>query len=306
VGSGPPACALPGLHVLEVDIEPFLQAAALLYGGPWVAERYAAVGHLVDVDGPHLDPTVAAIIRAGAGLGAAEAFRAFDAPAGLRRRTEGAWQRVDALLLPVTPGHPTVAAVHADPVGVNSRLGMFTHFVNLFDQCAVAVPAGARDDGLPYGVQLIAPAFADQPLLNLAARWCGEPVAVPDPGVTVVVAGAHQSGLALNGLLVARGGRLLRRARTAGGYRLLRVPGGVPRPALVAGEGPERGFAVQVWQLPAQGLGELAAELGDPLRLGPVRLSDGSVSVGYLGDAASLAGAEDISGVDGWRDAVPA
>jgi allophanate hydrolase len=294
-----------GLHVLEVDIEPFLQAAALLYGGPWVAERYAAVGHLVDVDGPHLDPTVAAIIRAGAGLGAAEAFRAFDALAGLRRRTERVWQRVDALLLPVTPGHPTVAAVHADPVGANSRLGMFTNFVNLFDQCAVAVPAGARDDGLPYGVQLIAPAFADQPLLDLAARWCGEPVAVPDPGVTVVVAGAHQSGLALNGLLVARGGRLLRRARTAGGYRLLRVPGGVPRPALVAGDGPERGFAVQVWQLPAHGLGELAAELGAPLRLGPVRLSDGSVSVGYLGDAASLAGAEDISGVDGWRDAAP-
>jgi allophanate hydrolase len=264
-----------GLDVVPVDVEPFLEAALLLYGGPWVAERYAA-----------------------------DAFRAFDRLAELRRRTEPVWDRVDALLLPVTPGHPTVAAVHADPVGVNSRLGTFTNFVNLMDLCAVALPAGRRDDGLPYGVQLIAPAFADEPLLDLASRWCGEPTAGVTAGATVVVAGAHLSGLPLHGALVARGGRLLRRARTAGGYRLLRVPDGVPRPALVAGDGPERGFAVEVWELPEQGIGQLAAEVGSPLRLGPVRLADGSASLGFLGDAASLAGAQDLSHLDGWRDAV--
>ena len=291
-----------GLHLVQVDVGPFLEAGALLYGGPWVAERTAAVGHLVAGDGPHLDPTVAAIIRAGAALSAVEAFRAFDRLAELRHASEGVWARIDALLLPVTPGHPTLAQVVADPVGVNSRLGTFTNFVNLLDQCAVAVPAGLRDDGLPYGVQLVAPAFADGPLLDLASRWCGEDVAAVAVGATVVVAGAHLSGLPLNRLLVSRGGRLLRRDRTAGGYRLLRVPDGVPRPGLVDGDGPARGFAVEVWELPAQGLGELVAEVGAPLRLGPVRLSDGRTVPGFLGDAAALAGAADLSDLDGWRE----
>jgi allophanate hydrolase len=289
-----------GLHLVPVDVAPFLEAALLLYGGPWVAERYAAVGHLVDQDGPHLDPTVAGIIRAGKDLSAADAFRAFDRLAQLIQRTAPTWAGIDALLLPVTPGHPTLAEVAADPVGTNSRLGTFTNFVNLMDLCAAAVPAGLRDDGLPYGVQLIAPAFADEPLLDLASRWCGEVVPEAPPGPTVVVAGAHLSGLLLNERLVVRGGRLLRRTRTADAYRMLRVPTGVPRPALVPGD---RSFAVEVWELPAQGLGELLAEVGPPLRLGQVQLADGSSHVGFVGDAGLLHGAEDLSHLDGWREA---
>jgi allophanate hydrolase len=295
-----------GLDVVPIDIEPFLEAALLLYGGPWVAERYAAVGHLVAQDGPHLDPTVAGIIRAGAGLSAAEAFRAFDRLAALRRRSEPTWDRIDALLLPVTPGHPTVAAVQSDPVGTNSRLGTFTNFVNLLDLSAVAVPAGRRDDGLPYGVQLIAPAFADGPLLDLASVWCGEPVQSTSTRSTIVVLGAHMAGLPLNHLLVSAGGRLVRRVRTASGYRMLRVPSGLPRPALVPGRGPERGFAAELWDLPAQGLGELTSAVAPPLRLGPLQLSDGSTCLGFLGAPEALEGAEDLSAYDGWRDAVAA
>lgn len=299
-----------GLALVPVDVEPFLAAARLLYGGPWVAERFAAVGHLLTPDGPELDPTVRSIIAAGSGLTAADAFTAFDRLAGLRRQTEAVWWRCDALLLPVTPGHPTLAEVAADPVGVNSRLGTYTNFVNLLDLCAVAVPAGRRDDGLPYGVQLIAPAFADRPLLDLAARWCGEPAppdataaSTVDPGtVEVVVAGAHQSGLPLNHLLTGRGGELLRRARTAPGYQMVRLPGpGVPRPGLVTGDGPPDGFRVEVWQLPAHALGLLASELGS-LHLGPVRLAHGEIVTGYLADPGRIAGGTDISRYGGWRD----
>ena len=288
-----------GLHVLEVDVTPFLEAALLLYGGPWVAERYAAVGHLVEQDGPHLDPTVAAIIRAGAATTAAEAFHAFDRLAALRQQTLPVWDRIDALLLPVTPCHPTVAEVQADPIGVNSRLGTYTNFVNLLDLCAVAVPAGRRDDALPYGVQLIAPAFADEPLLDLASLWCGEPIGDAASGAsTVVVAGAHMSGLPLNAQLVSRGGRLLKRTRTAPAYRMLAVPTGVPRPALVAGD---KAYEVEVWELPAQGLGELLALVGPPLRLGQVALADGTSAVGFVGDEALLPGAAELQ-VTSWRE----
>jgi allophanate hydrolase len=266
-----------------------------------VAERWAGFGHLLD--GPGVDPTVRGIVSAGRSLLACDAFAAMDRLAGLSRRTGPVWTDADALLLPVTPEHPTLAEVAADPVGVNSRLGRFTNFVNLLDLCAVAVPAGHRPDGLPFGVQLIAPAFADGPLLDLAARWCGEPDPAPGPApgrTRLAVCGAHMSGLPLSADLVRLGGGLHERARTARGYRMVRLPGpGLPRPGLLpGGDGPPGGFAVEVWELPQQAVGALLETVPAPLALGRLRLSDGSQLPGFL---TTEQGGEDISGYGSWR-----
>jgi len=292
--------------VVCVDVGPFLEVAQLLYSGPWVAERFAAFGHLLEVDGPHLDPTVRRIVLPGRDISGAATFRGLDRLAELRRVTEPVWDDVDALLLPVTPNHPTLAEVAADPVGANSRLGTYTNFVNLLDLCAVAVPAGAREDGLPFGVQLIAPAFADDALLELAGRWCGEDVTgIPRrPGTTLVaVAGAHLSGLALNPQLLALGGALHSRARSGPGHRLFHLPGeGVARPALVAsGDGPVHGMALELWELPYAGVGQLADTIPAPLRLGRVRLADGTEVLGFVGDSSASQGARDVSDWGGWR-----
>ncbi len=290
---------------MTVDVSAFLDAAKLLYAGPWVAERYHAFGRLLEPDGPHLDPAVRQVVMAGRDMSAADAFSAFETLAGLRRISERVWGDVDALLLPVTPTHPTLADVAADPLGVNSRLGTFTNFVNLLDLCAVAVPGHDTSDGLPFGVQFIAPAFADTPLLDLATLWMGEatPPRQPSPATaSIALVGAHLSGLPLNSLVSGRGGRLLRRARTDAGYRMMRVPGpGVPRPGLITGNGPADGFAIEIWEVPLQTLGALAAELGPPLRFGRLRLSDGTTVLSYLGDDVALAGAQDISEYGGWR-----
>ncbi|HEX4428263.1 MAG TPA: allophanate hydrolase [Frankiaceae bacterium] len=299
-----------GLRVVPVDVSAFLAAAQLLYEGPWVAERYAAFGHLLEPDADYLDPSVRAIAMRGREMSAAGVFEAFERLARLKRQSESVWSNVDALLLPTAPTHPTPAEVAADPLGVNARLGTFTNFVNLLDLCAVAVPGVDTADGRPFGVQLIAPAFADTPLLDLAATWMGEapPASTPHPKpgtAAVALVGAHQSGLVLNGLVAQRGGRLLRRARTSSGYRMMRVPGpGVPRPGLISGDGPAEGFAVEIWEVPLQTLGSLAAELSAPLRLGPLHLADGSFVLGYLGDDIALASAEDVSAYGAWR-AVP-
>jgi allophanate hydrolase len=295
-------------HLVEVDVTPFLAAAALLYEGPWLAERWAGFGALLTPDGPHLDPTVRAIVTPGRDLRAADVFSALDRLAVLRRATEPVWDDIDALLLPVTPGHPTLAEAIAEPVAVNSRLGTYTNFVNLLDLCAIAVPAGDRRDGLPFGVQLIAPAFADGPLLDLAARWTGDPLppAGPAPGRTrIAVVGAHLTGMPLNPLLVQLGGRLAYRARTGGGYRLYRLPGeGVRRPALVhTGDGPDGGIAVEVFELPEQGIGALLGTIPAPLGLGRVTLDDGSEVTGFIAEAPRLAGASDITRHGGWRAA---
>ncbi|NJC83878.1 allophanate hydrolase [Planosporangium mesophilum] len=289
-------------RLVPVDVSAFLEAAQLLYGGPFVAERLGAFGQLLEPDGPHLDPTVRRIVRAAATITGADVFRGQQRLAELRATALRVFLSVDALLLPVTPGHPTLAEVASDPVGVNARLGTYTNMVNLLDLCAVAVPAGHRDDGLPFGVQLIAPAFADRPLLDLASRWLGEPVQPPSVRSLLAVVGAHLTGEPLNHQLVALGGRLHARARTAGGYRMYRVDGPLPRPGLVRGAGgPVSGLEVEIWDLPAAGIGELLATVAPPLALGPVDLDDGSTVPGFLTDPNGVDATADITEYGGWR-----
>lgn len=298
-------------RVMPVDVGAFLEAARLLYGGPWIAERWAAFGAHLARGGPGLDPVVRQIVAAGREVGGAAVFEALDRLAVLRRRTERVWADVDALLLPVTPGHPEHRQVAADPVGVNTRLGTYTNFANLLDLCAVAVPAGQRPDGLPFGVQFVAPAFADDPLLDLADRWCGtggQPARLADlplrTGTSLLaVVGAHLTGLPLNPQLTGLGGRLYARARTGAGYRLYRLnQPGVPRPGLVqTGDGPPGGIAVEVWQLPHQALGVLLDTLAPPLGLGRVDLDDGSVVTGFLAAQHGVRDATDVTDAGGWR-----
>ena len=89
--------------VVKVDVQPLLEAADLLYSGPWLAERWLAFGDKLD-DSAAVDPTVRTIVRGGAALTAAAAFAGFDRLATLKRATRNCGPQIDALLLPVTPG----------------------------------------------------------------------------------------------------------------------------------------------------------------------------------------------------------
>jgi allophanate hydrolase len=288
--------------VVPVDIGPFLAAARLLYEAPFVAERLAAFGHLLTPDGPHLDPTVREIVLGAGRYSAADAFAGRHELARLAQAAACVFVGADALLLPVTPGHPTLADVAADPIGVNSRLGMFTNMANLLDLCAIALPAGSRPDGLPFGVQLLAPAFADLPLLDLAARWTGEPAEPPTHRTLLAVAGAHLSGQPANVDLVELGGRLYARGRTAGGYRMFTVPGPFPRPGLVhTGDGPAAGIEVEVWDLPPDGVGRLVSMIAEPLHLGSLTLDDGRTVLGFVADRTCMTATADITAAGGWR-----
>jgi len=291
-------------HLVTVDVEPLLAAAKLLYG-PLRAERLAAFGSQLEPDGPHLDPTVRQIVLSARDIRPDEVFAAFDQLVRLRAASLPIFAGADALLLPTTPTHPTIAAVNADPVGVNARLGTYTNMVNLLDLCAVALPAGERTDGLPFGVQLIGPAFADRPLLDLAARWAGEPAAPVGPVRSLLaVAGAHLTGQPRNRDLVALGGRLHARGRTAGGYRMYTVPGPFPRPGLVhTGDGPAGGLEIEVWDLPEAAVGRLLAEVAPPLAFGPVALDDGGTVPGFVAQHLDehAPGVIDITAFGGWR-----
>ncbi|TQM62380.1 allophanate hydrolase [Humibacillus xanthopallidus] len=294
------------VRLVPVDVSPMLEVATMLYDAPFVAERLAAFGHLLEPDGPHLDPTVRRIVLGAAGMEADRLFAAQHRLARLARDVAQATAGVDAVLLPTTPFHPTLSDVADDPVGTNSRLGTYTNMANLLDLSAVAIPAGRRSDGLPFGVQLVAPAFADAPLLDLAALLTGErasdvQVPVPPGRHLLAVCGAHLSGQPLNDVLTGAGARLHRRGRTAPGHRMVRIDGPLPRPGLLDdGTGPDEGIDVELWEVSDELLAQLALDVDPPLEIGLVRLWDGSRVAGFTADRTARH-EPDISGAGSWR-----
>ncbi|WIB59617.1 allophanate hydrolase [Curtobacterium sp. MCLR17_007] len=297
-----------GHQVVEVDIAPLLDAAALLYDGAFVAERYAAVGAHIDAHrdlvGDDLDPSVAMIVLGGATPTAAELFADQERLDRLGAAGRAVLAGTTALLTPTTTWHPTLAEVAADPIGANSRMGRYTNFANLLDMASLAVPAGFVD-GLPFGVMLTGPAFTDRRLAALARAFAA-------PTVDLLVVGAHLRGQPLNGQLVAAGGSFVRDAHTASDYRLYALDTVPPKPGLVragpvtpgnggtssSGSG---SIAGEVWRLPAAGFATFVAALPAPMAIGTVALDDGTGVTGFLVEPWAVDGAQDITHHGGWR-----
>jgi allophanate hydrolase len=302
-----------------VDLAPFHAAAALLYESAWVAERYAAIRDFIEARPDVIHPVTRSIIGGATRFSAADAFAGQYRLAELARAAARLWDEIDVLVVPSIPDVCTLDAVAADPVGANSRLGIYTNFVNLLDLAAIAVPGPFRADGRPAGVTLIAPAGRDGLIAALAAQFhaaagvtvgaTGRPVPAPavavdaPPGtIPLAVVGAHLSGMALNRELRDRGATFVREAHTAPEYRLFALPGGPPqRPGLlrVATGGAE--VAVEVWALPPAAFAAFVAAIPAPLGIGTLRLADGASVKGFLCEAAATECAADISHFGGWR-----
>jgi len=257
-----------------------------------------------------------------------------------KRAAAEAWGDIDVLVTPTTGTIYRIAGIEADPVRLNANLGFYTNFVNFLDLAAVAVPAGFRSDGLPFGVTLIGRAWSDAALLPLADRLHRASVStagaldapLPKPGATaaqfgaggsppstssastpappvtdaeriaVAVCGAHLEGLPLNPQLTSRGATLIRRTRTAPRYRFYALPGGPPlRPGLIRVGESGASIDVEVWSVPAEHFGSFVAGIPAPLGIGKVELEDGERVCGFICEGHAAAGAEDITSLGGWR-----
>ena len=330
-----------GHDVAAIDFAPLHAVADLLYDGPWVAERHAVVEALLDSDPGAFDPAVRAVIEAARGFSATDAFRGLYRLREARRDTAVLWAGCDLLMVPTAPGHPRHAEVDAEPLRSNAQLGTYTNFVNLLGWCALALPAGQAAHGLPFGVTFIAPAASDAALAHFGVDWQagldlalgvtavkpprrqerdsdlaaaeseseGErdsdtamPWPASEPTLSIVVVGAHLSGLPLNGQLTERGATLRRCTRTAAAYRLFALPGTVPpKPGLLrVGDG-GAAIEVEVWDLPTVAVGSFLSLVPAPLGLGSIELVDGRRAHGFLCEAHAVEGADDITHHGGWR-----
>ncbi|MEV0461689.1 allophanate hydrolase [Nocardia tengchongensis] len=299
-----------GASIVEIDATPFLAAAKLLYGGALVTERYAAVGEFVDAHPESVDPTVGSIIRAARDLPAHQLVTDLAALERLRDTAMASLAGVNALLTPTTPTHPTIAEVAADPIAVNSRLGTYTNFCNLFDLCAVAVPT----DEPHFGVTVLARAFEDAVAIDIAALITGTQFedscwpATIAPTQDLVVFGAHLRGQPLEHQLIELGARWCGPVETAPHYRLGALDTIPPKPAVTRVPATDSGVAVagERWLLSPAALGRFLASLPTPMQLGAVELADGTWHTGFGCAGAAAESAKDISEYGGWKAALAA
>jgi allophanate hydrolase len=303
-----------------IDFAPFLEAANLLYQGPWIAERFIAAESILTSCPEALHPVTRQILEGGGKPTAADAFRAQYQLQSLRRASENEWEKIDVLLTPTAGTIYRVSELEADPIRLNTRLGYYTNFVNLLDLAAVAVPAGFTAAGLPFGVTLVGTAWSDLALLSLAARLHrteanklgASAVALTDEAsfdwsasantIAVAVCGAHMEGLPLNHQLAERGGVLLERTTTSAQYRLYALPGGPPyRPGLIAVDSNGAAIELEVWSVPSHAFGSFVAGIPAPLGIGKITLADRRQVCGFLCEAHALTSAQDITSFGGWR-----
>ncbi|WP_257539207.1 allophanate hydrolase [Sphingobium sp. CFD-1] len=302
---------LAGLaDIVAIDIAPLQEAAQLLYGGPWVAERTAAMVGILADNPDAVDKTVRQVVEQGVGMSAVDLFNGIYRLAQLKRHADMLWTGIDLLVFPTTGTTYRVAELLAAPVMLNSNLGVYTNFVNLLDMAAVAVPAGIRANATGFGITLIGPADSDRALLEAADAYiAASDLPSPPPldlegkvqTVKLAVVGAHLKDMPLHWQLTSRDARFIGAFETAPHYRLYAMADGVPpKPALVHSEdgGP---IALEVYELGVAEFGSFVAEVPAPLAIGTVTLADGSSVKGFVAEPRAMTGAQDITSLGGWR-----
>ncbi len=310
--------SLGGIKI-EIDFSPFLDAARLLYEGPWVAERYAAIEDLITEKPQALLPVINTIIGGAVDKTAIDAFKAEYKLQYYKSVTKKILSDVDVLITPTAGTIYKIDEVENNPVQLNSNLGFYTNYMNLLDCSCVAAPAGFLDTGLPWGISFVAAALQDRKLLSLANRF-QQQLKLP-PGATeleledstanglsattqipVIVCGAHLSGLSLNWQLSERGAVFQERTTTAEAYRLYALAGGPPyRPGLMRDK--ENGVAIEIeiWAMPEENFGNFIAAIPAPLGIGKVETNDGRWLTGFICEPYAIQNAKEITEFGGWR-----
>lgn len=320
-----------GWNVKQEDFTQLFSLAQLLYEGPWVAERYAAIQQFIESSPEALDPTVKEVITKARNFSAMDYFKAQYVKDELIRQVNKQFAAYDALLVPTSPTFPTMEALAAEPILENSRLGSYTNFVNFLQWSALSIPAGFREDGLPFGITIISRSWSEENLFRLARYWLShsprrlgatnktyqdkhqissvsqgtQKQIAALPGTEIVVVGAHLSGMPLNTDLTTRGATLVKSTKTSPHYRLyeLTAISGPRKPGLERLDDNEVGHAidVEVWSIPSAEVGGFLATIAPSLAIGRIELSDGQWLLGFVVQAYALTGAKDISTYRGWR-----
>ncbi|MDK2757199.1 MAG: allophanate hydrolase [Blastomonas fulva] len=296
--------------IVEIDYAPLQEAAQLLYSGPWVAERTAAMESILASNPQAIDPTVREIVSVGLETRAVDLFNGIYRHAELKRHADTLWESIDLMAFPTTGTTYRVAELAAAPIALNNALGFYTNFVNLLNMAALAIPAGTRANATGFGITLIGPADTDRALLDVADDYLAIADLPPPPPldlegkmqtVKLAVVGAHLKDMPLHWQLTSRDATFVGAFQTAPEYRLYAIANSTPpKPALV--HSPDgAGIAVEVYELGVAEFGSFVVEVPPPLAIGTVTLADGTSVKGFVAEPRAMTGAQDITHLGGWR-----
>ncbi|WP_138494875.1 allophanate hydrolase [Paenibacillus pinistramenti] len=289
-----------GVAVEEMDVSLLQEAAALLYEGPLVAERWSDLGAFVKEHPGEVFPVTETILRSGAKaeFSAAALFQAQHRLSEIKRITARAL-RGAVLVLPTCGGTWTREEVISDPVRTNSLMGLYTNHCNLLDLSAVAVPAVEAGPQLPFGVTLFT-LPEEEANMTAAASFLVSRTA----SVTVAVCGLHMRGFALEPQMTGLGAVFLEEAQTSPVYELYKLATVPPKPGLIRVQEGGASIAVELWRMPAASFGLFTAAIPGPLGIGKIELSDGRIVPGFICEGYAAAGGVNITASGGWRNAM--
>ncbi|MET3941488.1 allophanate hydrolase [Paenibacillus sp. PvP094] len=295
------------LPVEYIDYALFEEAAALLYDGPWVAERWASVGEFIESSPGVTFPVTEQVLRSG-GSGKHDAASVFTAMHKLQelRMISNKLLQEAVLIMPTCGGTWTRGQVEADPIATNSDMGRYTNHCNLLDLCAVAVPAGDAASQMPFGITLFSLSGNEHLMENAVAAFLEVNLppleAKRQETILVAVCGLHMRGYPLEKQMLEHGGQFVRESHTAEKYQMVKLPTVPAKPGLLKKKVGGSAIALELWELPVASFGAFAALIPAPLGIGKIELQDGTEVSGFICEGYAEEGAEDISACGGWRN----
>jgi allophanate hydrolase len=299
-----------------VDQDLFSEAAAILYEGPWVAERWAGLSDFIKAHPGSTFPVTEQILRSGASeaYDAASVFQAMHKLQTIKLETRKLLKNA-VLVMPTAGGTWTREQVRLDPISTNRAMGRYTNHCNLMDLCAVAVPSDDAAHHTPFGITWFALAENEDFICGAAASFLGSsaesankeetnhaPVPAKTETTLVAVCGLHMRGYPLEKQMHESGAYFVRETVTAAKYKMVKLPTVPAKPGLIKQGTGGASVHLEVWEMPLKAFGSFAASIPAPLGIGKVELEDGSEVPGFICEAYAAIDAEDITASGGWRN----
>ncbi|WP_078393591.1 allophanate hydrolase [Shouchella patagoniensis] len=291
-----------GTPVDYIDTSLLSEAASLLYDGPLVAERWAAVGDFIASHPNVAFPVTEKVIRS-AKNPAYDATALFQAQHRLKKIKRQVWEWLGedgVLMMPTNGGTYTRDQVRDNPILTNSNMGLYTNHCNLLDLCAIAMPGKTQEDELPFGVTFFATHKSERFIVGAAEAF----EQANEPSALLAVCGLHMRGFPLEGQMRTRRAVFKEKIATAPIYKLLKLPGEPAKPGLVKQNEGGQLIEVELWDMPLSEYGSFLGLIKAPLGLGKVVLADGREVNGFICEGSAVEGAEDITDSGGWRNAL--
>lgn len=303
------------LPIEYIDTDLFSQAAEILYGGPWIAERWAALGEFIESHPGSAFPVTEKVLRSGASdqYDAATLFKAIHQLQALKKEAKKVLKHA-VLVMPTCGGTWTREEVRQNPISTNSDMGRYTNHCNLLDLGAVSVPAGEASPNTPFGITLFSLADQEGQLIELADLFMGNAQqtletksqsanGLKEEMTDLAVCGLHMRGYPLEKQMLECEAEFVGESKTAPKYQLIRLTGKTAKPGMIKQDQGGEAIHIEIWKIPLRTLGSFTASIPSPLGIGKVELEDGREIPGFICEGYAEIVGEDITGFGGWKEA---